>query len=96
MKKIFVAVMSLFFVLILTSCGPSRVVVSDRPNAPYRARPSSPGGGYVWINGDWYWSNGRYSYREGYWSRPRGHRAWHEGRWERRGSGWYWRKGRWH
>lgn len=78
-----------------TGCEPGGVIVSTRPEPPYYERPVSPAPGYVWIDGEWYWSNGRYVYHNGYWGRPRGHRVWIAGNWEQRDNGWKWRRGYW-
>lgn len=93
---------NLLFVLSLAAgvaafsgCGPTRYTVSEQPAVPYYERPASPGVGYVWIDGDWYWSGGRYVYRNGYWARPRGHRVWVTGTWVHSGRGYYWNKGHW-
>ncbi|MFI5129467.1 MAG: YXWGXW repeat-containing protein [Chitinophagales bacterium] len=80
--------------LIFSSCGPSEVMVSSRPEPPYYSRPMSPGPGYVWINGDWYARSGRYHWREGYWRRS-GNRVWISGNWQSRPNGYYWRRGYW-
>lgn len=79
---------------VFSSCGPSRYT-AEQPVAPVYERPASPGVGYVWVDGDWYWSGGRYTYRNGYWSRPRGHRTYTTGVWVHSGKGYYWRKGHW-
>lgn len=95
MKK-FLVVLSLFAsALVFNSCGPSRYTVTDQPVAPVYARPASPGVGYVWVDGDWYWSGGRYAYRNGYWARPRGTRVYVNGNWARSSRGYYWRRGHW-
>ncbi len=96
MKKVILIAIVFFMLFPLLSCGPTHVMVSDRPTAVIAVRPNPPRAGYVWIDGDWYWSGGRYAWRDGYWTRPRGHRHWQTGEWQRRGNGWYWRKGRWH
>jgi WXXGXW repeat (2 copies) len=77
-------------------CGPSEMVVSDRPADPVYVRPVAPGPGYVWIDGDWYWRGGNYTYRRGYWAAPRVHRVYTPGTWHQRGSGWYRQRGGWH
>jgi len=82
---------ALFF---FSSCGPSELTVSTRPEPPYYARPYSPGPGYVWVEGDWVVRNGRYHYREGHWARP-GTRVWVNGTWVPRGGGYYWKRGYW-
>ncbi|HXJ39757.1 MAG TPA: hypothetical protein VNH18_10800 [Bryobacteraceae bacterium] len=64
------------------------------PPAGYYDRGPSPGLGFVWIDGYYVPSGGRYAWRQGYWTRPphrgavwvaprweRGH--YHEGRWRR-------------
>lgn len=95
MKKFFV-ILSLFAsTIVFNSCGPSRYTVTEQPVAPVYERPASPGAGYAWVDGDWYWSGGRYTYRNGYWARPRGHRVWAGGSWVRGGNGYYWRRGYW-
>jgi hypothetical protein len=33
-------------------------------------RPAAPGPGFVWVDGYWYPSGGRYRWHEGYWTRP--------------------------
>jgi hypothetical protein len=97
MKRMALATMIFALFFMLYGCEPgSSLTISDRPNPPTYVRPISPGDGYVWLDGDWYWSDGRYNWREGYWSRPRGHRVWHSGSWQQRGNGWSWRRGRWH
>lgn len=78
-----------------TGCGPTRYTVSAQPEVPYYQRPVAPGAGYVWVDGDWYWSGGRYVYRNGYWAVPRSHRAWVTGSWVHSGNGYYWRRGYW-
>ncbi|MBS1566538.1 MAG: YXWGXW repeat-containing protein [Bacteroidetes bacterium] len=77
-----------------TACS-GGMVITSRPEAPYYERPISPGPGYVWVDGDWYWTGGRYVYHNGYWARPRGTRVWVTGSWEQRGNGWRWRRGHW-
>ncbi len=95
MKKIFVILCLATSAIIFNSCSTSRYTVSERPSIPYYQRPLSPGPGYVWINGDWYWSGGRYVYHNGYWMYPRPHRVWVTGRWVPYRNGYYWRRGYW-
>lgn len=82
-------------IVTFTSCGPTRYTVVDQPAVPVYQRPVAPGVGYVWVDGDWYWSGGRYVYRNGYWARPRGHRVYTTGSWVNSGRGYYWKRGRW-
>lgn len=95
MKKLMIILGFVASAAVFSSCGPSRYTVTEQPAVPVYQRPASPGVGYVWVDGDWYWSGGRYTYRNGYWARPRGHRVWTTGTWVRSGRGYYWRKGHW-
>src|SRR5258706_12488335 len=95
MKKLVFILSLALSVLTLDSCGPGRYTVTAQPSVPVYERPVSPGVGYVWVDGDWYRSGGRYVYRNGYWSRPRGHRTWAAGVWVRKGNGWYYKRGHW-
>jgi len=94
MKKL--GIIFLFFVLayIETGCAGEAVVVTRPADVVYE-RPASPGGDYVWVDGDWYWSGGVYVWRNGYWAHPRGGRTWVKGSWGHRGNGYYWQKGHW-
>lgn len=62
---------------------PPRVVVVD-------TRP-----GYIWVEGRWTRSGGRWVWRDGYYERERVGYVWEQGRWERRGRGNVWVEGRW-
>ncbi len=97
MKKYFLQIAIILFTAIaLSSCGPTRVVVANRPSAPVYARPAAPGPAYVWVSGEWIRQNGNYTWREGYWA-PRLHNrnGWVEGHWSARKGGWYWVPGHW-
>ncbi len=96
MKKLLV-ILSLFAsAAVFTSCGPSRYTVREQPAVPYYARPTTPGGGYVWVDGEWYYRSGRYAYTNGYWARPkRGHTVYVTGSWVKTNRGYYWRRGYW-
>lgn len=95
-KLISVAGLFLTILIFLSGCGPSAMVVRDRPMAPYYARPAAPGPGYIWVNGEWLRRGRHYNYRQGYWAppRPRYHQ-YREGRWQQRRNGYYWVPGRW-
>ncbi len=97
MKKISSILSILFFFLIVMSgCGPSNVVVRTRPVPPVYARPSAPYSNYVWVEGEWMRSRNGYVYRKGYWAAPRArYHNYRGGRWEQRRNGWYWVSGRW-
>jgi hypothetical protein len=57
----------------------------------------SPGVGYIWTPGLWYWSGGRHVWRAGVWQRPPyGYRAWNNGGWTHvPGRGWQHNRGYW-
>jgi len=57
----------------------------------------SPGLGYVWVPGVWYWSGNRYVWRAGTWQRPpTGYRTYIRGTWVHTpGRGWYHSGGYW-
>lgn len=78
-----------------SSCSPTRYTVSTQPSVPYYERPISPGAGYVWVDGNWYWHGGSYVYRNGYWAHPRARRTWNNGTWVHIGNGYYWKRGYW-
>lgn len=87
----------LLIAVTFASCGTSSyMTVRERPTSPYYDRPVSPGPGYVWMDGSWYWSGGNYRFRPGYWRVPPPRRHWSPGGWHQRGGGYYYRKGRWH
>ena len=93
-NKIFIA-LALIGSLTLASCSGSRLMVTERPVAPYYQRPFAPGLGYIWIDGDWMMRGGRYIHQQGYWTAPRGNRHWQNGRWQQFNNGWRWRHGNW-
>ncbi len=94
MKKKLLLGLTISGLIIFSSCGPSSITVSSRPERPYYMRPASPGVGYVWMDGNWVARGGHYRWHEGHWARTR-NRAWISGSWESRPSGWYWRRGHW-
>ena len=57
----------------------------------------SPGVGFVWTPGLWYWSGGRHVWRAGAWQRPPyGYRTWSNGGWTHvPGRGWQHNRGYW-
>lgn len=78
------------------SCnGPSYLTVGSRFEVPLGDRPTRPGDGFIWIEGDWFWNGSTYQWRNGFWSQPRPGIYWRPGQWQRNGGGWYWKSGRW-
>ncbi|KAA2243679.1 hypothetical protein F0L74_14465 [Chitinophaga agrisoli] len=79
----------------LMSCAPRVGIVATRPPAPVVVRPVAPRPGAVWVDGDYIWQHGGYTYRPGYWVTPRRGRAYHPGHWRAVRNGWQWERGRW-
>ncbi|GAA4089581.1 hypothetical protein [Mucilaginibacter panaciglaebae] len=79
---------------LLTSCA-GDYYVANRPEAPYYVRPASPYARAVWIDGEWVWNGGRYTYVGGHWARPRAGRVWIRGTWVHGPRGYAWHRGYW-
>ena len=94
MKKFVYAAFAILAMTSLYSCS-SGHYVSAQPNAVVVTRPVAPGPGYIWVDGNYYWSGGRYAYRNGYWARPRGGRVYRSGAWAQSPRGYQWRRGGW-
>ncbi len=98
MKKLtvissFLLVLAIF----LAGCGPSAVVVRERPVAPVVVRPVAPGAGYVWVEGNYVRRGRGYVYSPGYWAvPPRGRSAYRPGYWVQSPRGYYYKRGRWY
>lgn len=72
--------------------------VQTAPPAPYNEVITvSPGIGYIWTPGLWYWYGGRHVWRAGVWQRPPyGYRSWNNGGWTHvPGRGWQHNRGHW-
>lgn len=97
MKKIFLILSTCFLLLIsISGCGPSQVVVRERPIAPRYERPVPPGPGFVWVTGEWVRHRNGYVYRKGYWAHQRyGHMYYIPGKWVSKRQGWVWTPGHW-
>lgn len=74
-------------------------VVIGRTTPPplrYEVRPRVPGPGYVWVDGYWNWTRGRYVWVPGVWQRPPYAGAyWSHGHWDRYPDGWHYHQGHW-
>lgn len=93
MKHMFLfGILAISLSLGLWSC---KATVATRPDAVVVTRPAQPGPAYIWVEGDWYYSGGRYVQRPGTWVVPRNNRTWAPGHWEQTRHGWYWKKGHW-
>jgi hypothetical protein len=64
------------------------------PPAP-RFERVKPRRGFVWIDGNWDWRDGRYVWLDGHWERERPGMRWHGGRWDYRGDHAVWIQGTW-
>jgi len=95
MKKLGIICFALTLAFAEMGCT-GEAYVTEQPADVVYTRPASPGDGYVWIEGDWYYSGGHYVHRNGYWSRPRTGRTWVTGSWQHTSKGYRWQKGRWH
>jgi hypothetical protein len=80
--------------LFLSSCAGSYYVTSY-PAEPVYTRPGVPYAGAIWIDGEWAWNGGRYTYVNGYWARPRAGHVYMRGSWVRYGRGYRWHRGHW-
>ena len=69
--------------------------VEAQPGDVVYARGVAPGPDYIWIDGDWVWGGGRYSWHNGYWGHPRPGRAWVGGSWNHGARGYHWNRGHW-
>jgi hypothetical protein len=78
---------------ILTGCTAGHV--ATRPADVVYARPVCPSSGYVWVSGEWRWSNGHYHWREGSWKHVREGQKWKSGYWENNHKGYKWHSGHW-
>lgn len=89
--------------LTATSGAGTAVVVNGQvmiyPSAPPPAvRVENPGparGGYVWMRGNWQWSNNQYEWVPGHWERERAGYQWYDGEWRQQNNQWVWFQGEW-
>jgi hypothetical protein len=75
--------------------APTAVVEVDEEPPPPRAVVVETRPGFIFIQGHWTNSGGRWVWRDGYWERERAGYVWDEGRWENRGRRHVWVEGRW-
>jgi hypothetical protein len=73
---------------------PGVIVVEERPPPP-RREVVVVKSGYIWVDGHWEQTSGRWVWRDGYHQRARSDADWAPGRWERRGRGHAWVSGTW-
>ena len=84
-------------IITMTGAWGCKTVVTERPAEPVAVvvRPAQPGSNYIWIDGDWYSSSGKYYRREGHWVVVKPGRNWENGHWIKGRRGWYWVGGHW-
>ncbi len=81
---------------VITSAG--GVIIVGPNQAPPPIRVESPGaarGGYIWIQGNWQWSNGQYEWVAGHWERQKAGYSWYDGQWQSQNNQWVWIAGEW-
>lgn len=95
MKKIIYLIILVGVTSLFNSCSVGYVSVEPVYHGVYV--PARPGDNYIWIEGNWYWSNRTrtYNYRGGYWTLPRPGRYYTPGYWNKTRRGYQWIPGRW-
>lgn len=96
MKKYLGKIVMGLLLLTAMSCNSHfRFFIDPLPGTPVVVHPVSPGIGYIWIDGEWFWNGRTYMWRDGYWTSPMHGHAWSPGQWKKSRSGWYWKGGYW-
>ena len=97
---------SLGFAALLTGCyvhgsggayvsAPVAVVEVEEESPPPQYEEVVVRPGFIWIQGNYQYSGGRYVWMGGHYERERAGYMYAPGRWERRGRGHVWVEGRW-
>jgi hypothetical protein len=55
----------------------------------------TPRPGFVWIEGNYEWHDGRYAWTGGHWEKEHAGHRWHGGHWDWRGDRYVWVRGEW-
>jgi WXXGXW repeat (2 copies) len=97
MKKKLGSIIIAVIVLTAASCNEHFRFIIDPipPGIPIVIQPVSPGAGYIWIGGEWFWNGNAYTWRDGYWTRPHDRHVWSPGHWRKSRGGWFWVPGYW-
>jgi hypothetical protein len=69
--------------------------VDEQPADVTYEQGVAPGPGYVWIDGDWVYGGGRYSYQKGHWDHGRQGHSYAKGSWSHTSHGYHWNRGHW-
>lgn len=51
--------------------------------------------GFVWVSGNWEWSNGKYNWAPGHWEREQAGKHWRDAHWDQRDGKWVRTEGTW-
>jgi hypothetical protein len=95
MKKIFITILTLAG-LAFTASAAEVVVRIGPPRAVVERRSTSPGRGYVWMQGYQNWDGRSHVWVPGRWETPpRGQKHWQGHRWVKRHNEWVLVEGRW-
>jgi WXXGXW repeat (2 copies) len=89
---------SLFIIAIaamIGAMGCEGEYVDEQPADVTYEQGVAPGPDYVWIDGDWVYSGGRYSYQKGHWDHRREGHTYAKGSWSHTSHGYHWNKGHW-
>jgi YXWGXW repeat-containing protein len=81
--------------VVVTPTG--QVVVTQEPPPPKQeVIGTAPGASYIWVQGYWMHTDGRWVWVPGHWqARPTVTAIWVPGHWDRTPNGWVWTPGRW-
>lgn len=80
--------------LCISSCE-GDYYVADQPADIVYDRGAPPYQGAVWIEGDWVYRGGNYTYTKGHWDRPHPGHSYRKGNWQHTQHGYKWHKGHW-
>jgi hypothetical protein len=89
---------SLFIIAIaalMGTMGCESEYVDEQPGDVTYEQGVAPGPDYVWIDGDWVWGGGRYTYQKGHWDHRREGHSYVKGSWAHTSHGYHWNKGHW-
>ncbi len=75
--------------------APTATVEVDEDPPPPRSVVVESRPGFVFLEGHWYRSGGRWEWQDGHWERERAGQSYVVGRWDRRGNKRVWVEGRW-
>lgn len=79
----------------ISAPAPVAVIEVEEEPPPARVVVVQPRAGFVWVEGRYIRSGGRWVWRDGYYERQRSGHVWVQGRWERRGRRHVWVEGHW-